>query len=138
MKRYTTLILISVLFIFSGCIEVKKASPYFEINNTNLAPNTPGHPFGTGARINGVTYHTNDTAIELFVFSHASAPSNTAEIVLNINGTNVSYSSGRPLGGAEESSKQITAIIPSNTNYTVYFYNYHHYEWREYKIIGIY
>ncbi len=105
-----------------------------EVNNTDLC--NFNHTLGicNGNRQNGVKYFTNESDIEIFVFSHASVSSQTAGIILNINGVNVSHSELRPLGIAENTYTQITAIIPKGNNYTVYFNDFHHYEWREYII----
>lgn len=102
-------------------------------NLTNLAPGFGGDYLGTGDRINATTYWTNDSTIEVWVQAHASSASQTAEIILYVNGTAVQRTSGRPLGGAEESWKAVSAIIDKGSNYSVVFFDYHHYEWRESK-----
>jgi len=136
MKKVIFVLALSLLL--SGCIteDVIQSETSFRVNNTNLAPDAGApHPFGTGERISGVTYWTNNSPIQLLVYSHASVVSQTAEIHLLIDGVIVADTSGRPLGGAEESNKTIVAIIPQYANYSVIFNNYHHYEWREYKKI---
>lgn len=139
-KKTLALILIALLFVLIYISEIPQSAVLglnITVNNTNLAPDAgPPHPFGTGERVSGNTYWTNDSDIELFVFAHASVVSQTAEIHLLINGTIVADTSGRPVGGAEESNKTVVAIIPRYSNYSVQFINTHHYEWREYKILS--
>lgn len=106
------------------------------LNNTNLAPQFPGEPTGTGERVSGVTYWANDSPIWLMAFAHAQTAAQTAGVSLFINGTLVEPSSGKPLGAAEEANKSIVGIIPKGANYSIRFDNFHHYEWREYPILS--
>lgn len=106
------------------------------VNNTNLAPTIEPSAPGTGERVTGVTYFANTSPIELLVFAHANTISGTATVEVNINGTVVANQSGRPLGGAEETHRSITVIVPKYSSYVVNFSNYHHYEWREYPILS--
>lgn len=103
-------------------------------NNTNMAPTIEGEIPGTGERVNNVTYYNNDTAIEIMVFAHGNTVSNTAGVFLYVNGTLMLPQSGRPLGGAEVAYRSVSMIIPRGSYYNVSFANFHHYEWREYKI----
>jgi len=135
--------LVVVIVLMSGCIgetDVIRGMDVsvFDIdrNNTNLAPNIAGHPFGTGERIDNVTYWANSTPIDLHVFAHASSVSQTAKTFVYIDDVLVSPRSGRPLGGAEESYRGVDITIPRNSSYRVDFENYHHYEWREYRILS--
>ena len=141
-KVKVVFLLLGIIILSSGCIvhdnTTDVVSPVTDyvwtpiVNNTNLAPDSPGHPPGTGERVSGVTYWANDTSIELFVFAHAMNVGDNSEIHLFINGTKVADTSGRPLGGAESSNKTIIATIPFSANYTLEFFNFHHYEWYEY------
>lgn len=137
------LLLLVVAIVLSGCIGIdepigKNQNIAFEVivNNSNLAPNSPGHPAGSGERVSGTLYYTNTSAIQLFVFAHADTAAQTAQINLTINNTMISKIELRPLGSAENTTSQITAIIPKSSNYSVNFSNYHHYEWREYPILS--
>lgn len=106
------------------------------VNNTNLAPQIhPGVP-GTGERVSGTKYYTNSSPIQIFVWAHADTSGQDAEIHLSINDTIVADISGKPLAVAEQNNKSIVAIIPKGANYTVDFFNFHHYEWREYQILS--
>lgn len=107
-----------------------------EVNNTNLAPTIDITIPGTGERLNNSTYWANTTEIELHVFAHANSVSQTARVFLYINDTLVSPRSGRPLGAAEEAYRGIDTRIPRGSYYRVLFTNYHHYEWREYRVIS--
>lgn len=136
-------LLFVAVVVLSGCIGIdepigKNQNIAFEVvvNNTNLAPNVSGHPPGTGERVAGTLYHTNTSAIQIFVFSHASTAAQTAKMNLSINNTIVTEVELRPLASPEDTHSQITAIIPKNSNYSVNFTNQHHYEWREYPILS--
>jgi len=133
--------LLATIVAFSGCIDTdiirgSMTSFDLEVNNTNLAPSVAGEPPGTGERIQGTTYYANTTAIELFVFGHASSAGQDSEIHLYINGTLVADTSGKPLGVAEQQNRTITAMIPKYASYKIEANNIHHYEWREYKVIS--
>jgi len=67
---------------------------------------------------------------------HANTGSQTANIILNINGTNVSMYALRPLANPESTAQSTTAIIPKGASYKIFATNYHHYEWREYPILS--
>ena len=133
---------ILLLTLISGCMEddvirLTRAGEGTDIlNNTNLAPTFPGETTGTGERVIGTTYYTNNSRIEIFVWGHALSAGDVAEIHLFINGTKVGDTSNRPLGAAEQSNTSIIAIIPRYANYSIEMNNYHHYEWREYIISG--
>jgi hypothetical protein len=105
----------------------------FIVNNTDLAPT-----YGTGERVTGTTYWSNDTDIEIQVFSHANTVSQNAQIELNINGITTQHIALRPIGVAEEVYTPTTIIIPKHSSYNLTFLNYHHYEWREYKKVNGY
>lgn len=143
-RKYTLLIIVALLVAFFAIMLAQNAQDtadinnVFEIvvNNTNLAPSVAGHPPGTGERVSGTTYWANNSPIEVFVFAHATSAGQNAEIHLFINNTKVADTSGRPLGGAEESNKTIIAIIPKGANYSFEFNNAHHYEWREYPVLS--
>jgi len=143
MNKIIFMLVMAAIVLMSGCIGetdiirgMGDSVFEIEINNTNLAPNVAGHPPGTGERIQGMTYWTNDTPIEIFVFSHADTSSQNAEIHLMINGSIVLDTANRPLGVSEESNNSIAAIIPRHSNYSVEINNFHHYEWREYRILS--
>lgn len=106
------------------------------VNNTNLAPNVAGHPFGTGERINATTYYANNSPIQLLVFAHANTASQNAFVEIFINDTLVMPAAGGPLGSAEEAFRGNPVIVPRYASYRVNFSNYHHYEWREYPILS--
>jgi len=143
-KKVVVLTLVAIIFALIAYVVAQNAQITAEINNvfevvvnnTNLAPNVAGHPFGTGERLTNVTYWANTTPIEIFLFSHADTSGQDAGIVLNINGTNVSQTQTRPIAVAENVYTHLEGIIPKGSNYTVYFTNYHHYEWREYSILA--
>ncbi len=132
----------------TGAIDTKYASenniiftykaPYIELNNTNLAPTSLGHPEGTNERIIGNTYYTNETSIEIFVYLHANSAGQNARMNLSINGVVVHEIGLRPLVSPENTYSSITAIIPANANYSIEAINFHHYEWREYKMHGVF
>jgi hypothetical protein len=107
----------------------------FEVNNTNLAPNVPGHPLGTGERIQSVTYWANNSPILLMVIGHASTASQNLAMNLSIDNVSVEQTQLRPLGIGENTHAYISATIPQHANYSVNITNFHHYEWREYKIL---
>lgn len=117
--------------------ETANINNVFEIivNNTNLAPSVHD-VVGTGERIQGVTYYANNSPIQILVFAHAQNVSQTAFVELTINNTIVLPQSGRPLGGAEQSNRSISTIIPKFASYKVDIENEHHYEWREYPILS--
>lgn len=107
------------------------------VNNTNLAPTIEPSVPGTGERVTGNTYYNNNSDIEIFLYAHASAVSQTSDIQLIINGTLVSSVSSKPVGASpEQNNKSIVAIIPRYSSYSANFTNYHHYEWREYQILS--
>lgn len=106
------------------------------VNNTNLAPTIEPSVPGTGERITGTTYFNNNSDIEIFLYSHASAANQTSDIQLLINGTMVSSVSSKPVGGVEQNNKSIVAVIPRYSSYKAIFLNYHHYEWREYQVLS--
>lgn len=109
-------------------------------NNTNLAPDfsgiDPTVPFGTGERIQNVTYNATNYTLDLHVFAHAMSVSDTAAVKVYIDGVLVSPRSGRPLGAAETAYRGADITIPKNSSYLVNITNYHHYEWREYPILS--
>ena len=105
------------------------------VNNTNLAPNVAGHPFGTGERIQNITYYANNSPIQLMVFAHADTNGQHLALNLSINDTITESIHLRPLAAAENTHAYINAIIPQYANYSVNITNYHHYEWREYPIL---
>lgn len=123
-------------FAYASSITSNDSVFEIEVNNTNLAPNVAGHPFGTGERIQNVTYWANSTPIELHVFAHADTVAQALHLNLTINGSEVQHIQLRPLGGSENTYAPITAIIPKGANYSVNITNYHHYEWREYRILS--
>jgi len=138
-NKQKCLCMIAILIAFmSFAYAISLPGSVFEIdkNNTNLAPNVAGHPFGTGERIDNVTYWANSTPIDLHVFAHASTVGQTAKVYAYIDDVLVSPRSGRPLGSAEEAYRGVDITIPRNSSYRVDFENYHHYEWREYRIIS--
>lgn len=129
-------------FVDDALVQIDDVSTFSEdtyiVDNTDLCDFNHSTMRCDGTRTANVTYNAS-SEIELLVFSHANQTSQTAQIILNIDGTNVSYTSGRPLGGAETSYKELSVTIPKYTNYTLYFTNEHHYEWREYrKVHGYY
>jgi len=120
--------------VFVGFVAlVLPISPELTINNTNLAPNSPGHPSGTGERIDNVTYWTNSSKIDLHVFAHASSSSQTASVFVYVNDILVSPRAGRPLSLSEETYQGVDITIPKGAFYRVDFSNFHHYEWREWE-----
>lgn len=133
---------IILLTLLSGCVQsdVIYGNPNiaFEIvsNTTNLAPTIHAEIPGTGERVSGTTYWANSSAINLYVFAHASSAGDTAEVHVFIDGVKHEDTSGRPLGAAESSNKTAFAQIPKGSNYSVWFYNYDHYEWREHQILS--
>lgn len=140
-KNIKRVLVISFIALFLSVLaysSIQSPDIAFEIivNNTNLAPSFAGEDPGTGERNDSVTYYANNSAIQLFVWAHATTSGDNSEIHLYINGTKVADTSGRPLGIAESSNKTITAIIPRYASYMVEFNNYHHYEWREYPILS--
>lgn len=107
------------------------------VNNTNLAPTIEITMPGTGERVTGVNYTNSLYPIEILLYAHAQAVSQTSDIRLFINGTMVSSVSSKPVGASpEQNNKSIVAIIPKGSIYSVDFQNYHHYEWREYPILS--
>ncbi len=105
------------------------------VNNTDLCMYNHTTAHCDGSRDSGTTYNASMN-IQLIVLAHANNQSQTADITVNIDGINVTRTSGRPLGAPpEESYKQTVILVPVYSNYTVYFENYHHYEWREYPLV---
>jgi len=141
-KTFLAILLIALLFSFIAYMisdEALNQEIAFEIipNNTNLAPDAGApHPFGTGERLDNVTYTATNYSIEIHAFAHASSVSSTAGTFLYINDTLVSSRSGRPLGSAESAFRGVDTTIPKGATYRVDFENYHHYEWREYPILS--
>jgi hypothetical protein len=132
------LILIAILLSVVGFVLPIQQEFFFdiEVNNTNLAPNVAGHPFGTGERISGVKYWANDTPIELHIYAHADTATQALNISLKINDIVVQQIQLRPIISPENTYAPMTAIIPKGANYSVTITNYHHYEWREYNILS--
>ena len=105
------------------------------VNNTDLCDFNHTSGNCNGIRNASVVYWNNETDIEIFLYSHAQAVSQTSDIELFINGTMMSSVSSKPVGAApEENNKSIVAIIPRGSYYEAHFTNFHHYEWREYQI----
>jgi len=119
---------------YGSIFSYSDASGTWDVNNTNLAPNVAGHPPGTGERIASSLYWANDSDIQIFVFGHASTASQALNITLEVNNATVETSELRPLGVAENTHAYVTAIIPKGSNYSVTVKNFHHYEWREWKL----
>jgi len=142
MNKIIFMLVMAAIVLMSGCIgetDIIRGNEFvFEIeeNNTNLAPNVAGHPTGTGERISGVTYWANSTPIELHVYAHADTATQALNLSLQINGTVVQQIQLRPITAPENTYAPMTAIIPKGANYSVTITNYHHYEWREYRVIS--
>lgn len=136
-SMYKKIILIALFISIAALVLPGKTTigVRFVENNTNLAPNVVGHPFGTGERIQNTTYWANNSPIQLMVFGHADTNGQHLALNLSINGTVVESTHLRPLAAAENTHAYITAIIPQYSNYSVNITNYHHYEWREYQIL---
>lgn len=143
-RKISVLVILSLFFVILAfgiaqtAQDTANINNIFEVvvNNTNLAPNVPGHPFGTGERVSGNVYWTNQTPIEIFLFAHADTAGQNAQINLSVNGIQVLKTALRPAGTAENTYSELNAIIPKNSYYQADFSNYHHYEWREYVILS--
>lgn len=147
-RKWCLLIIVALLIAFLAFSLAQNAQNTADINNifapvpnnTNLAPDfsgiDPTVPFGTGERIQNVTYNATNYSLDLHVFAHAMSVSDTASVKVYIDGVLVSPRSGRPLAVAETAYRGVDITIPKNSSYLVNITNYHHYEWREYPILA--
>src|SRR3990172_8176834 len=131
-----SLILALFAFLYTTSLSINNLGMIVVMNNTNLAPDAGApHPFGTGERIQNITYYANNSPIQLMVFAHADTNGQHLALNLSINDTITESIHLRPLAAAENTHAYINAIIPQYANYSVNITNYHHYEWREYPIL---
>ena len=131
-----SLILALFAFLYTTSLSINNLGMIVVMNNTNLAPDAGApHPFGTGERIQNITYYANNSPIQLMVFAHADTNGQHLALNLSINDTITESIHLRPLAAAENTHAFVTAIIPQYANYSVNITNYHHYEWREYPIL---
>lgn len=129
------LILALFAFVYVSSLELNESIFQIEVNNTNLAPNSTDS-VGTGERIQGTTYYANETPIDIYVWAHAQSPGDTAEVHLYINGTKLQDQSDKVIGVAEQLNNSVTGRIPKYASYKIEVNNFHHYEWREYRVIS--
>jgi len=141
LKRRTKFFILMILgllalAISTQSITINNLGMIVVVNNTNLAPDAGApHPFGTGERIQNITYYANNSPIQLMVYAHADTNGQHLALNLSINDTITESIHLRPLAAAENTHAFVTAIIPQYANYSVNITNYHHYEWREYPIL---
>ncbi len=99
------------------------------VNNTDLAP-----AFGTGQRVQGVTYKTNDEIqVYLFVMANTTG-SGDLDIDFYLNGIKV-QDDDTHVTASTPGNRSKWFTIPQNAAYEfdIFGTNVHHYEWREYQ-----
>src|SRR3989304_7760067 len=141
LNKHEKIAVIAIIFSLIALVSANSLSSQISgvqyiVNNTNLAPDAGApHPFGTGERIQNITYYANNSPIQLMVYAHADTNGQHLALNLSINDTITESIHLRPLAAAENTHAYINAIIPQYANYSVNITNYHHYEWREFPIL---
>lgn len=127
------LIIAFMAFAYADSIDL---STDFVVNNTDMCNFNHTSGICNGTRQINTLYYTNESPIQIFVLAHAENIGDILSVNLSINGTVVKYYSQRPLAAGQNAYSSVDAIIPKSSNYSVDISNYHHFEWREYKMLS--
>jgi len=140
-RKHRKLFVFAIIAFFFGMIGIilpEQEDIAFEIvkNNTDMCDFNHVTMSCNGTRQNNITYYTNETSIVLSVFAHANVGAQTAGVFVYRDDILLEAQSGRPLVSPEQTWRGVVVIIPKNSSYRVNFTNYHHFEWREDRIIS--